>query len=159
MTTPSSPDTSGVRVLPPLIYAGLFLVGSAVHRAVPLRLWGDPPPAARLVGWGLVAAGVLVAASAVVLFRRAGTTPNPTRPTTALVLHGPYRFTRNPMYLGLSVCYVGAALLVNSLWPLILFPALIVLVQRWVIAPEEAYLERTFAAEYRAYRARVRRWL
>jgi protein-S-isoprenylcysteine O-methyltransferase Ste14 len=145
--------------LPPLIYAGLFLVGYAVRRAVPLRLWGDPPPGARLVAWGLVAAGVLLAASAVVLFRRAGTTPNPTRPTTALVLHGPYRFTRNPMYLGLSLCYLGAALLVNSIWPLILFPALIVLVQGWVIALEEAYLERKFAAEYRAYRARVRRWL
>jgi len=158
MTSPSS-DTSGVRVLPPLVYAGLFVVGYVAHRVVPLRLWGDPPPVARLVGWALVAAGVLLAASAVVLFRRAGTTPNPTRPTTALVLHGPYRFTRNPMYVGLSLCYLGAALLVNSIWPLLLFPALIVLVQRWVIAPEEAYLERKFGAEYRAYRARVRRWL
>ena len=158
MTSPS-PDTSGIRVLPPLIYAGLFLLGYAVHRFVPLRLWGDPPPVARLVGWGLVAAGALLAASAVMLFRRAGTTPNPTRPTTALVLHGPYRFTRNPMYVGLALCYVGTALLVNSMWPLILLPALMVLVQRWVIAPEEAYLERKFGAEYRSYRTQVRRWL
>ena len=158
MTSPS-PDTSGVRVLPPLIYAGLFLLGYAVHRFVPLRLWGDPPPVARLVGWGLVAAGALLAASAVMLFRRAGTTPNPTRPTTALVLRGPYRFTRNPMYVGLALCYFGTALLVNSIWPLILLPALMVLVQRWVIAPEEAYLERKFGAEYRSYRTQVRRWL
>ncbi|HEY6155859.1 MAG TPA: isoprenylcysteine carboxylmethyltransferase family protein [Gemmatimonadales bacterium] len=159
MTTPSSPDTSGVRVPPPLIYIGLFLVGYALHRTVPVRLWGDVPPLARLVGWSLVGAGVLLAVGAVVLFRRAGTTPNPTRPTTALVLHGPYRFTRNPMYVGLGLCYLGATLLVNSAWPLVLFPVLIVLVQRWVIAPEEAYLERRFGAEYRAYRARVRRWL
>jgi protein-S-isoprenylcysteine O-methyltransferase Ste14 len=159
MTTPSSPDTSGVRVLPPLIYIGLFLVGYALHRPVPVRLWGDVPPFARLVGWSLVGAGVLLAVSAVVLFRRAGTTPNPTRPTTALVLHGPYRFTRNPMYVGLGLCYLGATLLVNSAWPLVLIPVLIALVQRWVIAPEEAYLERRFGAEYRAYRARVRRWL
>ena len=158
MTTPSS-DTSGVRVIPPLVYVGLFLMGYAVHRFAPLRLWGDPPRVARLVGWGLVAAGVLLGASAVRLFRRAGTTPNPTRPTTALVLHGPYRFTRNPMYLGLGLAYLGAALLVNSVWPVVLFPAVILLVQRWVIAPEEAYLERKFGAEYRAYRARVRRWL
>ena len=158
MTTPSS-DTSGVRVIPPLVYVGLFLMGYAVHRFAPLRLWGDPPPFARLVGWGLVAAGVLLGASAVRLFRRAGTTPNPTRPTTALVLHGPYRFTRNPMYLGLGVAYLGAALLVNSVWPVVLFPAVILLVRRWVIGPEEAYLERKFGAEYRAYRARVRRWL
>ena len=158
MTTPSS-DTSGVRVIPPLVYLGLFLAGYVVHRFAPLRLWGDPPPFARLGGWGLVAAGVLLGASAVRLFRRAGTTPNPTRPTTALVLHGPYRFTRNPMYLGLGLAYLGAALLVNSVWPYVLFPVVIVLVQRWVIAPEEAYLERKFGAEYRAYRARVRRWL
>jgi protein-S-isoprenylcysteine O-methyltransferase Ste14 len=159
VTTLSSPDTSGVRVLPPLIYAGLFLVGYALHRLVPLRLWGDVPLVARLVGWSLVGAGVLLGASAVVLFRRAGTTPNPTRPTTALVLHGPYRFTRNPMYVGLGLCYLGATLLVNSAWPLVLLPVLIGLVQRWVIAPEEAYLERRFGAEYRAYRTRVRRWL
>ncbi len=159
MTTPSSPDTSSVRVPPPLIYAGLFLVGYAVHRPVPLRLWGNVPPPARLAAWVVVGAGVLLAASAVWLFRRAGTTPNPARPTTALVLHGPYRFTRNPMYVGLGLCYLGATLLVNSVWPLVLFPALIVLVQRWVIAREEAYLERKFGAEYRAYRTRVRRWL
>jgi protein-S-isoprenylcysteine O-methyltransferase Ste14 len=159
VTTSSSPDTSGVRVLPPLIYAGMFLGGYALNRLVPLRLWGDPPPLARLVGWSLVGAGVLLGASAVVLFRRAGTTPNPTRPTTALVLHGPYRFTRNPMYVGLGLCYLGATLLVNSAWPLVLLPVLIGLVQRWVIAPEEAYLERRFGAEYRAYRTRVRRWL
>lgn len=159
MTTPSSRDTSGVRVPPPLIYAGLFLVGYAVQRPVPLRLWGEVPTLARLVAWGSVGAGVLLGAGAVWLFRRAGTTPNPMRPTTALVLHGPYRFTRNPMYVGLGLCYLGATLLVNSAWPLVLFPAVIVLVQRWVIAPEEAYLERMFAAEYRAYRTRVRRWL
>jgi protein-S-isoprenylcysteine O-methyltransferase Ste14 len=126
---------------------------------VPLRLWGDLPLLARLVGWSLVGVGVLLAVSAVVLFRRAETTPNPTRPTTALVLHGPYRFTRNPMYVGLGLCYLGATLLVSSAWPLVLSPVLIVLVQRWVIAPEEAYLERRFGAEYRAYRARVRRWV
>jgi protein-S-isoprenylcysteine O-methyltransferase Ste14 len=165
MATRSSPtpDTPGVRVLPPLIYAGLFVLGYVLHRPVPLRLWGggagDVPARARLVGWALVGAGVLLAAGAAWLFRRAGTTPNPTRPTTALVLGGPYRFTRNPMYVGLGLCYLGATLLANTAWPLLLLPALIILVQRWVIVPEEAYLERKFGAEYRAYRARVRRWL
>jgi protein-S-isoprenylcysteine O-methyltransferase Ste14 len=163
MSTSSSPpsDTPGVRVLPPLIYAGLFAVAYVLHRAVPLRLWGGNGVAAlaRLAGWALVGAGVLLAASAAWLFRRAGTTPNPTRPTTALVLSGPYRFTRNPMYVALGLCYLGATLLVNTAWPLVLFPALIILVQRWVIVPEEAYLERKFGAEYRVYCDRVRRWL
>src|SRR2546429_3967450 len=118
MTTPS-PDPPGVRVLPPLIYAGLFAVGYAVHRSLPVRLWGDPPPVARLVGWGLVAAGVLLAAGGVMLFRRARTTPHPPRPTTALGLHGPYPVTRHPMYVGPAPSYLGAGLLGNSICPLI----------------------------------------
>jgi protein-S-isoprenylcysteine O-methyltransferase Ste14 len=158
MTTPS-PDTSGVRVFPPLIYAGLFSVGYTAHRLAPMHLFVDLPAALRLGGWALVALALLLAASAGLLMFRAGTTPNPRRPTTALVLHGPYRFTRNPMYLALALLYLGAALLVNSAWPLALFPVAIMLVERWVIAREEAYLERVFGDAYRAYKARVRRWL
>src|SRR3989449_10916364 len=75
------------------------------------------------------------------LFRRAGTTPNPTKPTSALVIWGPYRFTRNPMYVGMATLYVGGTLLLNDLWPLALLPVVIALVQRRVIAKEEAYLE------------------
>jgi len=158
MTTPS-PDTSGVRVFPPLIYAGLFSVGYTAHRLAPMHLFVDLPAALRLGGWALVALALLLAASAGLLMFRAGTPPNPRRPTTVLVLHGPYRFTRNPMYLALALLYLGAALLVNSAWPLALFPVAIMLVERWVIAREEAYLERVFGDGYRAYKARVRRWL
>ncbi len=154
-----SNDTSGIRVPPPLIPAGLFAVGYAVHRFVPVRLWVEPGTAQQVIGWGLVAGSVLLAASAVYLFRRAGTTPNPTKPTTALVAYGPYRLTRNPMYLGFAALYLGLTLLVNSVWPLLLLPGLIALLQTRVIAREEAYLERTFGEEYRAYKRRVRRWL
>jgi protein-S-isoprenylcysteine O-methyltransferase Ste14 len=152
-------DTSGIRFPPPLIFAGGWAVGYAVQRFAPARLWTEPPAVQRIVGWSLVGLGLLLAASAVALFRRAGTTPNPTKPTTALVIRGPYRFTRNPMYLGLSALYAGVTLLVNSLWPLLLLPAVIVLVQTRVIAREEAYLDAKFGDEYRAYKARVRRWI
>jgi protein-S-isoprenylcysteine O-methyltransferase Ste14 len=134
-------------------------VGYTAHRLAPMHLFVDLPAALRLGGWALVALALLLAASAGLLMFRAGTTPNPRRPTTALVLHGPYRFTRNPMYLALALLYLGAALLVNSAWPLALFPVAIMLVERWVIAREEAYLERVFGDAYRAYKARVRRWL
>ena len=80
-------------------------------------------------------------------------------PTTAIVVHGPYRFTRNPMYVSLVGLYAGVTLFVNSAWPLILLPAVVLLVQRQVIAREEAYLEAKFGEEYRAYKARVRRWI
>jgi len=76
-----------------------------------------------------------------------------------LVIWGPYRFTRNPMYVGMATLYVGGTLLLNDLWPLALLPVVITLVQRRVIAKEEAYLERTFGDVYRAYKARVRRWI
>ena len=153
-------DTSGVRILPPFIYAGFFAVGYGVHRFVPIQLWpGGPPAVARVAAWALLGVCLVLAGSAVFLFRRAGTAPNPTRPTTAIVVHGPFRFTRNPMYLGLVALYVSLSLFVNSVWPLVLLPIVVAVVQRQVILREEAYLERKFGEQYRAYKARVRRWI
>ena len=97
--------------------------------------------------------------SALVTFRGVGTTPNPTKPAAALALGGPYRFTRNPMYLGWVFAYVGAALLVNAVWPLVFLPVVIAVVQRMFIEKEERYLERKFGDAYRQYKVRVRRWL
>lgn len=153
-------DRSGVRIFPPFIYAGLFALGYAVHWFVPLHLWpAGTPPVVRAIAWILIAVWLGLGASAVFLFRRAGTTPNPMQPTTAIVVRGPYRFTRNPMYVSLVALYVGVTLFVNSAWPLILLPAVVLLVQRRVIAREEAYLEAKFGEQYRAYKARVRRWI
>ncbi|HYR99138.1 MAG TPA: isoprenylcysteine carboxylmethyltransferase family protein [Gemmatimonadales bacterium] len=155
----ASSDTSGVQVPPPLIYAGGFAAGFGAHRLLPIHLWPEPTALVRVVGWSLIGAGVLLAVSAAFLFRRAGTTPNPMKPTSALVIWGPYRFTRNPMYVGLTTLYVGGTLLLNDPWPLVFLPLVIALIQRYVIAREETYLERKFGDEYRAYKARVRRWI
>jgi protein-S-isoprenylcysteine O-methyltransferase Ste14 len=155
----ASSDTSGVRFPPPLIYAGGLAAGYGAHRLLPIRLWPDPTAIEGRLGWGLLVAGVLLAVSAAYLFRRAGTTPNPMKPTSALVIRGPYRFTRNPMYVGLTTLYLGGTLLLNDPWPLAFLPVVIALLQRYVIAREEAYLERKFGDEYRAYKARVRRWI
>jgi protein-S-isoprenylcysteine O-methyltransferase Ste14 len=154
----ASSDTSGVRFPPPLIYAGGFAAAYGVHRLLPIQVWPEST-AVDMLGWGLLVAGVLLAVSAAFLFRRAGTTPNPTKPTAALVIWGPYRFTRNPMYVGMATLYLGGTLLLNDPWPLALLPVVIALVQRYVIAREEAYLERKFGEAYRAYKARVRRWI
>ena len=155
----ASSDTSGVGFPPPLLYVGGFVAGVGAHRLLPVRVWPEPPAIASLLGWGLLVAGGLLVASAAYLFRRAGTTPNPTKPTSALVIWGPYRFTRNPMYVGMAALYVGGTLLLNDAWPLAFLPIVITLVQRRVIAREEAYLERRFGDEYRTYKARVRRWI
>lgn len=76
-----------------------------------------------------------------------------------MVTNGPYRFTRNPMYLGFTLLYLGAAFWVNTAWPVILLPLVLAVMHYGVIVREEAYLERVFAEEYRTYRQRVRRWL
>jgi protein-S-isoprenylcysteine O-methyltransferase Ste14 len=155
--TDDSADSAGVAVPPPLVYALGFGIGYALDRLKPAPVGMGGPR--MLIGWVLAGAGVALAANAIVLFRRAGTSPVPIQPTTALVVRGPYRFTRNPMYVGLAALYAGIALLVNSLWPLLVLPVVLVVIRWQVIAREEAYLERKFGDAYRAYTARVRRWL
>jgi len=155
--TAKTEDASGVRFPPPLIYVGGFVIGYLLDRAVPLTLtsW----PLGGRLGWALVAVGVARMGSAVMTFRRAGTSLNPAKPTTRVVVHGPYRFTRNPMYVGWVIVYLGCVLLTNTVWPLVSLPVVLVLISRAVIAKEERYLAAKFGDAYRAYKARVRRWL
>jgi protein-S-isoprenylcysteine O-methyltransferase Ste14 len=153
----SDPDTSGVRIPPPLFYIAGFLVGVALELAVPID---DPPLAITLAG-ALIAGGLWLAldGAAMVFFRRAGTSMVPFNPTTALVTTGPYGRTRNPMYLGMAFLYIALALAFGVIWALIVLPLVIVAVDQLVIAREEAYLVRKFGDPYCDYMARVRRWL
>jgi protein-S-isoprenylcysteine O-methyltransferase Ste14 len=91
--------------------------------------------------------------------RRAGTNIRPDQPTLALVTDGAFRFSRNPLYLAAAGLYVGVALLVHALWPLVLLIPMLAVLQWGVVAREERYLEAKFGDAYRAYKARVRRWL
>ena len=154
------PDTSGVRVFPPAIYAAGIALGYLIRLVWPVRLvpvaWRAEE---RWLGWSVLVLGVLLAGSAAATFRRAGTTPNPTRPTTALAFGGPYRLTRNPMYLGLALLHAGAALILDSAWVLVTLSAVLWIVRRAVIDREERYLEAKFGAGYLDYKRRVRRWL
>jgi protein-S-isoprenylcysteine O-methyltransferase Ste14 len=90
---------------------------------------------------------------------RAGSNVPTNRPTTSIVDAGPYRFTRNPIYLGMMLGLVGLAIAFDSLWPLVTLVPFALVIRYGVVAREEAYLERTFGEVYRRYRARVRRWL
>jgi len=154
---PTQPDHSGVFIPPPLLYVFPFLAGLLIHWVHPATLFARGVTAP--FGVILVALGLALAASAMISFRRARTSPIPIKPTTAIVETGPYRFTRNPMYVGLAVLYLGLALWVDSLWPLLLLPVALFAIQRFVIAREERYLEAKFGDEYRGYKARVRRWI
>jgi protein-S-isoprenylcysteine O-methyltransferase Ste14 len=116
-------------------------------------------PAARVLGLALIVLGVAVLVPAPLLFLRYRTTIVPHREASALITGGPYRISRNPMYLGLTLGYVGLALVVNQLWPLLLLALPLWVMQTKIIPIEEARMLGVFGDEYRAYCQRVRRWL
>lgn len=158
MTSPAPRDETGIRFPPPFIYALFFLAGYALQRFEPASLFaGQSWPGT--VGWVMIGAGVAFAITAALTFRQAGTSVNPTKPATTVVAHGPFRLTRNPMYLSMAVIYLGGVLMLDSVWPLVLFPLTIWVIRTRIIALEEAYLESKFGAIYLDYKKKVRRWL
>ena len=150
---PNEEDSPRVLVPPPLIFAGMVAAGLAID--MDLGEFGLPQVFAILL---LMAALVLIGA-ALNLFRRWGTRPEPWQPASALVVTGVYRFTRNPMYLGMAMLALAIATFCQSLGAVLLSLLAAALIDRFVIRREEAYLERRFGGEYSAYKQQVRRWL
>ncbi|MDQ7829777.1 MAG: methyltransferase [Armatimonadota bacterium] len=150
-------DHPQVAVLPPLLFAGAFLLGLVVERVRPTPL--GPLPLRLLLGALLVAASAALAGAALREFRRAGTPVEVWRPATTLVTTGPYRRSRNPLYLALTLLYLGLGIAVGSLWVLLLLLPVLVILTEGVVKREEAYLERTFGEAYRRYRAATPRWI
>ena len=151
------PDVAGMRVPPPLLYAGTLAVGLLLDRFFPRSVL--PRPAARVVGGALFGVSLLFGPPAVLAMRRAQTALSPDAPTTAIVDRGPFRYSRNPIYVSFTLIYAGIATFVNALWPLVLLPGVLLLIHRQVVGREEPYLERVFGAEYLRYKRRVRRWI
>ena len=150
-------DRPDILVSPPALLAGVLVIGALVHylawTIAPL-----PPVPARVVGVGLVISSRVLAQAARNAFRRVGTNVLPTQPTIALATDGPYRYTRNPIYLSHLVLDVGAALLVDGAAPLLLLPLVAIGLHWAVVRPEEQYLQRKFGDAYAAYCQRVPRW-
>jgi len=143
--------------IPPAYLLAALLLMALLHQVLPLaRILLAPYRYAGIVIMALALALVLWAA---LLFHRARTGIVPFSPATSLVLGGPYRFTRNPMYLGMAGILLGAAILMGSLSPFAVIPAFMALIAERFIAPEEALLERAFGRGYLDYKAKVRRWL
>jgi protein-S-isoprenylcysteine O-methyltransferase Ste14 len=153
-------DAAAVRIIPPLVPLVAILAGVALG-----RLWPIPAgaafagPAHRWIGGLIVAGAVAFAAWAVVVMRRTGQSPNPTESTPEIIAHGPYVFSRNPMYLSMILLCLGFAVLLGNAWILLLTPVCGWVLYRLAILPEEAYLERKFGESFRSYRQRVRRWI
>ena len=150
-------DHAGVFIPPPLLYVIVFLASLPLQLFWPVQMF--PVEVGRAAAVVCIVLWVALSVWSIRTFWRAGTSIVPVKPSTSLVAHGPFRFTRNPMYVALALLYLGAAFLLNTPWPLLLFPILLILVQTYVIAREERYLERKFGDEYLQYKSRVRRWL
>ncbi len=164
-------DLPGVIAPPPLIYLGILFVGWALT-----RIGGWPEAVDAGFGWlaagfnletgvkrgaalGLIIGGLLLDGMAAGLFRRRGTAVEPWKPSTVLINEGPYRFSRNPIYLGFAITYVGLSIAMDSWVTLLLLLPCLVIVDRYVIQREERYLAAKFGDAYEAYRRKVRRWL
>jgi protein-S-isoprenylcysteine O-methyltransferase Ste14 len=144
-------------VRPPLVYLVSLASGTVIQLVAPLRFL--PVALAVPVGVPLVAAAIALFSSSVAKFRATGTPVPARKPTTAIVRTGPYRLSRNPIYLAFSVFQLGITISVNSVWLLVTLVGAVTLMQSIVIPREEQYLERKFGAQYLDYKASVHRWL
>ena len=162
MTGTAKPDSPGVKFPPPLLFVGGLFIAWLLHtRVYSLQLFplGAVTPAAKSAGYTLVIVGFLVAMWGGITFSRAHTAIIPNRPASSLVDAGPYRFTRNPMYTGMTVAYLGGILLLNTWWAVIFLPLALSLLYRFVVKREERYLSAEFGTAYDEYRKRVKRWI
>jgi protein-S-isoprenylcysteine O-methyltransferase Ste14 len=156
----STEDHANVPVIPPVLFGLGLATGFLLRWLVPVRL--VPPLLEReacFAGWALSLLGLAFGGWALATFLRARTTPHPNHPVNVLVTSGPYRVSRNPMYVGLSIGIAGIALVANTVWLLAVLPPVWLALHRLVIDREEAYLGRKFGEEYGAFKGRTRRWL
>jgi len=148
-----------MRVPVPWVFVLAYLAGAGLESRHRQALSPEVTRLAMLGGWVLFAAGAAMAGWCLLLFRRARTTTVPGQAPAQLVTSGPYRFTRNPMYVSLTLAYLGEAGLLRQSWPVILLPLVLAYLHWTVIPVEEARLTEVFPAQYAEYRSRVRRWI
>ena len=153
-------DSADVAIKPPLLFLGALALGCLLSLVIPIGPGlGEANSLALIVGLTFVALGFALAALSVWRFRLAGTSVVPGQPSSALVVEGPYKLTRNPIYIGFVLAYFGLAIMLTSVWVLLLLIPVLIVLQRGVVEREETYLERQFGETYRKYQARVPRWL
>jgi protein-S-isoprenylcysteine O-methyltransferase Ste14 len=154
-----SSDSAGAIAPPPFIFFGALILGLVLNALFPLHFFPPGPLFTLVPGLPTFIVGLIVGGYEFRALNRAHTSPDPSEPTSSLVTGGPFRYTRNPIYLSFALIYLGATLAFNSLWAIALLLAVFFTIDRGQIPREERYLERTFGEEYRRYKARVRRWI
>lgn len=157
MSETDTSDRPGVILPPPLILLGFVVAGIGLDLVWPVPLI---PADMQIMGGGiLIVMAVSLLGASLMRFRHARTNVETWKPSTALVISGPYRVTRNPIYVAFGLVFLGLACALDNLWLLVLWPFLIVTLDVGVIRREERYLETKFGDAYRAYCRNVRRWL
>lgn len=151
--------SAGIIAPPPILYLGALLLGLIAQEIQAWPLFSVPDGGLRWVGVLLVILSVGLVRWSFVALRRTGTTANPRVPSQALVVTGPFRWSRNPIYLAMTGLYLGVTLIANALAPLLLLVPLWVVMHFGVIRREERYLAKRFGPAYLAYTSTVRRWL
>ena len=153
-----SPDTSNAIIRPPIAWAIAILAGAGVDWLYPLRF--VPASVPRIwVGSGVFAVALALAIWAIVTIVKAGSRVETNKPTTMIVTKGPFRFMRNPIYLGFLLGQTGLSIGFDNLWMLAMLVPFYLVIRYGVIAREESYLEHKFPRDYVRYKTRVRRWL
>ncbi|MHB8483896.1 MAG: methyltransferase family protein [Nitrospiria bacterium] len=150
-------NTPGIIAPPPVVYILLFLTGLIPQIAFSVQPFSLPMR--WIICLILVGAGAFMISRAFQTMRQAKTSPNPYQPAAVLVTEGPFRFTRNPVYLGMNLFYLGFGVLLDPFWSILLFPVLLLIMEFGVIHREERHLEQRFGEAYLEYKASVRRWL
>ncbi len=157
MISHNTHEGPGLRIHPPVVYLLVLLVAVGLNFLWPIpllpRWWGV------VIGVFVIALGVTIMPAVVSRFRRAGTAFDPHQPATALITDGPYRFSRNPAYIALTLWYLGLGLALNNAWILLLAILPVLVMDRCAIPREERHLEEKFGQEYVRYKTRIRRWL
>jgi protein-S-isoprenylcysteine O-methyltransferase Ste14 len=153
-----APDVPKLGLIrPPLVYLASLVVGALLQLAMPLPFL--PQTLTAALGVPLIVGAVALFSYSAAKFRAAGTPVPARKPTTVIVQAGPYRYSRNPIYLAFSLSQLGIAIWANSAWLLATLVGAVALIHFVVIRREEQYLERRFGSQYLDYKASVRRWL
>jgi protein-S-isoprenylcysteine O-methyltransferase Ste14 len=149
-----------LRIPVPWVYVLTYLVGTLLQVILPFSVFSlDSIMTVKITGIALFSTGAILAAWSLLIFHRARTTTTPGESSKKLVMNGPYRFTRNPMYVSLIFAYIGEAGILTQIWPILVLPLILAYVDRVVVPLEEKVLKQDFAEEYENYCARVHRWL
>ena len=155
--TEQEQQTPGIRLKPPLVYAVSMFIGLAIEQLLPLvsipGTWRAGPAVV------LIALAGLLIAPTVMRFRKADTTFDVRKAATTLITDGPYRYSRNPGYLALTLLYLGVGVLLSSAWVYVLVVPTLLIINVAVVRKEEQHLESQFGEEYLRYKTAVRRWL